>query len=285
MHEETVPIPINVAEESFELTKDALQYLPSMLSLPGTYGNTSAIGKRFMAGGTKYKRRERLVSLENARLTAIKLHGREIVSARFMDSSRSRWVQAYMQQLASGPPTLPLSQRVAKPPHPPYTRGSRYQGYQPKRYMAAIRVPFIDVVNGMTDWGFCCVGCSELILTDAWPHMDEARRRYIRRMYTKLGLLQHVQECKAAQDVWKREKNAAYVMLEDIDTSLLDERQISWKSAKLRSTRLLDQRHIFWRSMKVSPYSALSLINCTSKLSIILVCIRSYPCLERGVKG
>ena len=89
-------------------------------------------------------------------------------------------------------------------------------------------------------------------MTDAYIHMNEAESSYIRRMYSKLGLLQHFHEFNAAQDIWEREKIAAYVMLEDIDTSLLDERRISWRSAKVGFSRLLDERHILWRSMKVN---------------------------------
>ena len=106
-----------------------------------------------MLGGTKYKHRERLVSPTNAKLTAVRLHRREVVSGSFMNSPRWRWVRAYELQLSCSSPTLPLGRHVAKPPYPPYARGSRFLGYEPKRYMAAIRLHFFDVLSGTTDRG------------------------------------------------------------------------------------------------------------------------------------
>ena len=264
LHEDTLPITQNHAKESFRLTKDALQQLPSMLSLPGSYGNTYLIGRRVRLGGRNYRHRERLVSLDTARMIVVRLHGREMVSSCFMDSPRQRWVRAYEEWLSSLPPTSVLTQPVAKPPYPPYTRGSRCQGYEPRRYMAAIHIPFLDVANGMTEWGLCCLGCSETFIQDAHL-LDESRRKYLRRMYTKIGLIQHAQECKAAQKLWEEEKNAIHVALKDIDIRILDERQISWRLTRVRH------------------YCSLGLINATSQLNTLLVFARSNPRLERLV--
>jgi len=231
--EDTLPVSKAQAKESFELTDEALSQTPVMRSLPGRYGFPARSGTLVRKGPISYKSRTWLVNLWSAQSAARACHGQARVSEAYMDSQRDQWINAYERQLVRRSSTAPSPPLVAKPPFHPYTRGVPQPGFEPRRFMTAIRMPTLDPVTGLAEWGLSCSGCTTGLQEGLSRYYDiePAKNVDCQRMYTKQGVLEHAKTCEFAQKRWNSyEPRPLYSWLDTatIETEILDERAIPW---------------------------------------------------------
>lgn len=117
-----------------------------------------------------------------------------------------------------------------------------FAGNELHRFMTAIRFPTLDVTTGRIAWGISYVGCQRHYqnrqLEDSQVGDDELPDFY--RMYTNVGFLKHMEDCKWARKMWRKISRPIYneVRKEHMDPETLDEYELPWDWNKV--TIILD---------------------------------------------
>ena len=163
-------ITASLAKKEFGLSSKSMRTLPTLLSIPGQYTESERT----------YQRRISLVRILSA------------AAAGSMQQEDSN---------ASYPRTRPLGERrVPQPaqlPQPPVSHQLLQQldrhGQNPYRFMAMIRLPFLDRRTGNLDWGLSCQACR------LGPR--DKRRGYYNwnTVYSAAGYMEHFQKCEVSQ--------------------------------------------------------------------------------------
>ena len=251
--EDILPISKNQAMESFELSNNILPEMPAMLSLPGSYGVGTWIGNRIRDGKIIYKRRTWLVSLGVGRWAARKLHGGHRFRQAYMDSPRNWWKEAYAQQLANRSSIDSSPLRVAKPPFHPFAKGSPNEGYEPRRFTSAIRMPLLDPATGKTQWGVSCIGCGEGYAKRLdYCDIHKVSHSQCLRMYSRKAFLLHAKHCRWARKRWRKHRPTfARVHTKYLDPEILDERKIPWAWDDVSTFKTLAQMVAYSRRQKL----------------------------------
>ncbi|KZT69856.1 hypothetical protein DAEQUDRAFT_765173 [Daedalea quercina L-15889] len=171
-----MPLIESDAKTLFGVTKKVLSDIPSMLSIPGTYGMVELYhGRRF-----------RLYSQTRVVQAAIAHHGG--------DESYNAWLE-----------TDGMKARVAF--SRPSRRGiSKPTFYLSARFMAATPLPYFDLATRKLHHGLVCRGCqiamirSRHLMATHSVAMTIIRKQA--RMWVEDNLFEHFGECKDAQDMW-----------------------------------------------------------------------------------
>lgn len=195
----TLPMSIDSARDDFGVPDSAFRQLPCMRSLPGRY-----TGLGTFPGDTNIPR-VALVSMNAVKEVVIagveaETDPNRLQEARDTSEASPRAAQAAAQpafsaKLGTKTNSRRLRRRLMQHPNRKDMHGSfkiYYGKYQPRRFMAAIRFPTLDLLNGTLEWGLSCKGCR-----DGPPNDDESRDWEV--MYTKRGYLTHFDQCKWSQ--------------------------------------------------------------------------------------
>lgn len=129
------PVTPNQAQLRFGLSDEALEGVPRMRYVPGTYGISKV----------RFEERGEVVDDEGAELAGITLHGSRAAMQDYLIRTSKERVKKY-----GGPPEMRLLLRreiidVGRP--------------NPSRFVAICEVPWIDEGSGEVNWGFRCAGC------------------------------------------------------------------------------------------------------------------------------
>ncbi|CAF9942373.1 hypothetical protein IMSHALPRED_003644 [Imshaugia aleurites] len=183
-----LPISREFAAHSFGLSSKAVQQLPCMRTLPG----------RYTLSHEKHKRRIALVSTEAAKEAGMEIHKSEKAMEAYVTRPQvpERFARyTYRNQKAGAlNEILMRNLRSVRRGHRAGWQFHDEIGYEPHRFMAAMRFPTLDLPNGIIEWGLSCKGC-----LDGPPNTDEDKDW--EAMYTKRGYLAHFDQCKGSKDL------------------------------------------------------------------------------------
>ncbi|KAI0725789.1 hypothetical protein C8Q72DRAFT_849723 [Fomitopsis betulina] len=174
--EHIMPLMESDAKSLFGVSKRALAGLPSMLTLPGTYGIVELY----------YGRRFRLYSQDLVVQAAVTHHGSDDAYKAWLAGDGRKAREAFSR---------------------PRRRGvSKSTFYIGARFMAATPLPYFDPTTRQLHRGLVCRGCqiamirSRHLMATHTVAMDFIRKQA--RMWLEDQLFEHLAECKDAQDIW-----------------------------------------------------------------------------------
>ena len=163
-------IPSSSAKKEYGLSSKSMRTLPTLLSIPGQYTESARI----------YQSRISLVRILSA------------AAAKSMQQEDSN--PSYLRTRPLGERRVP---QPAQLPEPPVSHQLLHHldrnGQNPYRFMAMIRLPFLDRRTGKLDWGVSCQACR------LGPR--DKRRVYYNwnTVYSAAGYLEHFQKCEVSQ--------------------------------------------------------------------------------------
>ena len=165
------------AKSLFGIPKNALADIPSMLTLPGTYGIVELYhGRRF-----------RLYSQNHVVQAAVAHHGGNDAYEAWLGGAGRKVREAFNR--------------------PARRRGvNKSMFYLSARFMAATPLPYYDPKTRQLHHGLVCRGCqiamirSRHLMTTPSMAMEYVRKQA--RMWMEDKLFEHLAECKDAQDIW-----------------------------------------------------------------------------------
>ena len=170
-HRKYLPILKSHARNRFGLSAKDILLLPHMKSVPGQY----TILDKNHSGGTF------LIDAEAARQMSLAKHG--IASSEYYNAGK---------HIAGRPAACDLGMVSANEEDKlPGLRALRenvpgdHFDYNPKRFMAIIRVPFIDTRNRQALWGFHCLCCRN----------EVEDGRHFQRQFLASGFRHHLLRC------------------------------------------------------------------------------------------
>ena len=192
------------AKALFGVSKTALANIPSMLTLPGTYGIVEL----------HHGRRFRLYSQNHVVQAAVAHHGG--------NDAYEAWLAGYGRKAREA-----------------FSRPARRRGitkstfYISARFMAATPLPYYDPRARQLHRGLVCRGCqiamirSRHLMTTPSTAMNYVRKQA--RMWMEDKLFEHLAECKDAQDIWLFMHEARHVsrqphMIVRLDSAWLSQR-------------------------------------------------------------
>ena len=203
---DALPVSTEFAIHSFGLPRSAIRQLPCMKSLPGRYNLDGFYGDT-------HKRRVALVNPKAAKEAGMKLHGtQEAMEAYANPYAVRRFPRAMDRDRKEGNRNATWLQGVRHMQNPSRVRGppwSHHGHYEPRRFMAAIPFPTLDLSDGAIEWGLSCKGCRD------GPPNDDVSRDW-EAMYTKRGYLAHLDQCE-----WSKHLSASL----KTDSSTMSERR------------------------------------------------------------
>ncbi|KAK2764583.1 hypothetical protein FQN54_009278 [Arachnomyces sp. PD_36] len=192
-------ITVPAAQKCFGLNKSAVDSLPKLHSLPGTYGPESRL----------VKGRKQLVSVWEAQERGIELHGgRDEMETTVLTNSlkelaaftrkTEKWSSRSANSLASRRPVRPKTPKeILEAPNDPF------------RLLASVPFPFLRR-GGTVEHGMSCVGCQNLKANHALANktLDTRNLTFERELeqndiksYTERGILQHFSQCRGTKNV------------------------------------------------------------------------------------
>ena len=102
-----------------------------------------------------------LVDYESALCAGVALHGSLTAMNEYVSDKEARKFQAYhARRMAATQQSASITRCIRRP-----AMGDPFDGYSenPFRYVAIVRVPWLSKASKEVDWGFHCIGCSDLI--------------------------------------------------------------------------------------------------------------------------
>ncbi|ESZ89742.1 hypothetical protein SBOR_9869 [Sclerotinia borealis F-4128] len=156
------------ARKEFGLNLKTMRTIPTLLSIPGEYAESSK----------EYRRRISLVRMLSASVAQSQIHKPNTLRRR------------------SSPP-VSISTQPPQPPSPPISHRllQKFVGHKqdPYRFMPMLRVPYLDRRTGSLDWGVSCQACR-------LAPRDERRGYYDwNTVYSTPGYYEHFQKCEVSQ--------------------------------------------------------------------------------------
>lgn len=147
-----LPLPLSDALQRCGLGRRIPKSVPRLRSIPGCYTREE----------TDLRTRLTLVDSESARRAGIALHGS--VSAMEQHASemayKRRRAYAAKRELKAEGALIPTPRR----PRP--TRAYGVREADPRRFLAIVRAPWLDLRTRSLEWGFHCLSC--LYMDDPW---------------------------------------------------------------------------------------------------------------------
>ncbi|OAQ83736.1 F-box domain-containing protein [Purpureocillium lilacinum] len=167
-----LPLRPSHARRKFGLSGQIVNALPHVRALPGVYTPRE-----------KKLHRVVLVDYASARHAGIAHHGSEAAMNRYMEATRVAQVQAYN---AKGTASGRSASSAACHTHPPKLEDPPDDGpWNPFRFAAVCRVPWLNSETQQVESGFHCLGCKyeiDLPLN-------------FRREFTRASFGEHLEEC------------------------------------------------------------------------------------------
>jgi hypothetical protein len=168
-----LPLSSRAACREFGLKSGIVETLPHMLVVPGTYAPNMK-----KASGTI------LIDYQSALCAGVLLHGSVNAMEKYVSRAKARDMEAYEKRLNA-------SKRSGARVRLPYSSDSvDLNSANPFRYVAIVRVPWLDRPAREIEWGFHCSGCEN---SNRLP-------LHYRRQFTTLSFDEHLIQCGRIQD-------------------------------------------------------------------------------------
>lgn len=169
-----LPLRYGHAIRKFGVNREVLNTLPCMRSIPGTYSPNEK----------KSNERLTLVDSESAYRAGIKLHGSLSSMEQYVSNTSAQKLQAFdrrtSQATAEGSGTT--TRRLRRPRTEDLFDG---RSGNPMRFMAIVRMPWLNRVSHKLEWGFHCIGCQN-------SHCS--RPLHFRRKFTVASFGEHLRQ-------------------------------------------------------------------------------------------
>ena len=143
-----LPLRYSHAIRKYGITRNIIESLPRMWSLPGTYSpNVKKVPKRVS-----------LVDSESASHAGIALHGSLEAMEKYVADQTNQKILQYKERLSYAA-QYGFGTKMSIP-RPPMTEDI-FDGKSgnPFRFMAVVRMPWLDRARQELEWGFHCQGC------------------------------------------------------------------------------------------------------------------------------
>lgn len=168
-----MPLPRDVACLEFGLDRQIVDTLPRMRVIPGTY-----------APSNRKARRGILVDYASARNAGIAFHESVNAMNEYVRRLKQERNKAHEEMLATW--TKAFENGLATAAERPGSNLPGFDGHtaNPLRYVAIVRLPWLDKPAQEIEWGFHCLGCER----------STRLPLHYRRQFTKASFDQHLQE-------------------------------------------------------------------------------------------
>jgi hypothetical protein len=161
-----LPLSRIEAARKFGLDQNVVKALPRMKAIPGTYAT----------GGKKVREGRYLVDMENARSAGIALHGSIPAMEQFVSQMAVKKLEEFGRRAKTGA-------RSRRPrTEDPFDR----KAGNPLRFMAVVRLPWLDKTSQRLEWGFHCIGCEK---------QYRCRPLHWRRKFAEASFSEHLRQC------------------------------------------------------------------------------------------
>lgn len=167
-----LPLLRSEAVRKFGLDRSLLASSPYLKSIPGCYS----------PGWKSVRTRLTLVDPDSARRAGIALHGSVSAMEQYVSAMASKKLEEYRKRVASKAASAPDS--TSRRPRSEDSFDGQMSN--PRRFMAVVRTPWLDLRTKSLEWGFHCVGCER---------QYRCRPMHWRRKFTRGTLLDHIREC------------------------------------------------------------------------------------------
>ena len=172
---EFLPLKYSDAIRKFGVDRQIIGTLPHMRSIPGTYSPNEKICRAQLS----------LVDSGSARRAGIALHGSFSAVEQHVSDVAARKLQQYNKRAAraTADGTGATSYRPRRARDKDLFDG---QSGNPLRFMAIVRMPWLNRVSQKPEWGFHCIGCE---------NCHYSRPLHFRRKFTAASLSEHLRQC------------------------------------------------------------------------------------------
>lgn len=168
-----LPLRRSHAIRKFGLDRQILNTLPCMRSIPGTYS----------PNGKKCREPLVLVDFESAYRAGIMQHGSVSAMDQYVSNISSQKLQKFNKATARATIEGSTTRRPRRPQTEDVFDG---RSGNPIRYMAIVRMPWLDKAAQKLEWGFHCAGCRKF-------HVK--RPLHYRRKFTLASFSEHLTRC------------------------------------------------------------------------------------------
>ncbi|KAF2276421.1 uncharacterized protein EI97DRAFT_39340 [Westerdykella ornata] len=172
-----LPLRRSHAIRKFGLNRQIVDTLRCMRSLPGTYSpNERRCSERIV-----------LVDRESACRAGTTLHGSFSAMEQYVSDTSAAKLEEFNKRIQDD-----ISQKAAVGSKTPRRRRPQtedpFDGLSgnPLRFMAIVRVPWLNKVSSEAEWGFHCIGCAQYAIS---------RPLHFRRKFTAASFTEHLREC------------------------------------------------------------------------------------------
>jgi len=169
-----LPLRRSHAIRKFGVNRQILNTLPCMRSIPGTYSPNEK----------KCHERLALVDSESAYRAGITLHGSFSAMEQYVSNISAQKLQEFNRRTSQA--TAEGSRPTARRLRPPRTE-DLFDGRSgnPMRFMAIVRMPWLNKVSQELEWGFHCIGCQKF---------HRSRPLHYRRKFTVASFGEHLRQ-------------------------------------------------------------------------------------------
>ncbi|KIX01219.1 uncharacterized protein Z518_08944 [Rhinocladiella mackenziei CBS 650.93] len=166
-----LPILKSEACCQFGFSTTDIKRLPYLKSVPGHYTiNRTSCRKRLI-----------LINTDTAQQTSTVIQGRASTIRPYGTLLAEQGVTAYTQRRAQR-----AEEARSRRPEAPHIKAPHDTlEYNPRRFMAIVEIPYLDLRNGRADWGICCYACRN----------EFGNLRHSRRQFLIAGFRQHMRQC------------------------------------------------------------------------------------------
>jgi hypothetical protein len=179
-----LPLSYPLAGLKFGITRQVIDILPHMKSIPGT----------FSPNGRKCKNRLRLVDHDSARCAGIKIHGTAITMEQYVADVARRKQEEFEKKLGKRfekRKTHVQTGGIITWPCPLIKSAVDGHSSNPLRFLAIVRMPVYNRLTQTVEDGRYCIGCEREY---------RSGRQNWRRQFSKASFDAHLLECGPIQD-------------------------------------------------------------------------------------
>ncbi|KAF1916784.1 hypothetical protein BDU57DRAFT_587687 [Ampelomyces quisqualis] len=170
-----LPLRHGHAIRKFGVNRSVLKTLPCMRSIPGTYSPNEK----------KSNERLTLVDSESVYRAGITIHGSISSMEQYVLDRSAQKLQDFdrrtSQAMAEGSGTITRRLRRPRTEDPFDSRSGN-----PMRFMAVVRMPWLNRESHKPEWGFHCIGCQKF---------HRSRPLHFRRKFTVASFGEHLRQC------------------------------------------------------------------------------------------
>jgi hypothetical protein len=168
-----LPLPPRAVCREFGLKSGTATNLTHMLVVPGTY-----------APNMKKANQTLLIDYQSALYAGVLLHGSVNAMNKHVSRTKAKDMEAYEKRLEAS------SRSGARVRRPYNSDPVDLNSANPLRYVAIVRVPWLDRPAQEIEWGFHCSGCEN----------SSRLPLHYRRQFTTVSFDEHLRQCGRIQD-------------------------------------------------------------------------------------